>query len=84
MVSLVPRLLPDFISQPWRKIGIKFGSGLGTKLRHGDVTAGVKGVRTSIAFVVLEVFYFHSSLWPAQALVPAVFSKCKVQTRIQR
>ena len=42
--SLVPRPLPDFISQPWRKIGIflhgiflhgckiKSGSGLGTRL----------------------------------------------------
>ena len=29
--SLVPRPLPDFISQPWRKIG----EGLGSKLRHG-------------------------------------------------
>ena len=28
--SLVPRPLPDFISQPWRKI--KSGSGLGTRL----------------------------------------------------
>ena len=26
--------LPDFISQPWRKIGIKSGSGLGTRLLH--------------------------------------------------
>ena len=35
--SLVPRPLPDFISQPWRKIflhgcEIKSGSGLGTRL----------------------------------------------------
>ena len=32
--SPVPRPLPDFISQPWRKIGceIKSGSGLGTRL----------------------------------------------------
>ena len=35
-VSLVPRPLPDFISQPWRKIhgcAIKSGSGLGTRLK---------------------------------------------------
>ena len=34
VLSLVPRPLPDFISQPWRKIGceIKSGSGLGTRL----------------------------------------------------
>ena len=33
--SLIPRPLPDFISQPWRKIGsceIKSGRGLGTRL----------------------------------------------------
>ena len=29
--SLVPRPLPDFISQPWRKIGRRPG----IKLRHG-------------------------------------------------
>ena len=29
--SLVPRPLPDFISQPWRKSG----EGLGSLLRHG-------------------------------------------------
>ena len=54
MVSLVPRPLPDFILQLWRKIGIKSGSGLGTKLQHGDVTAGVKCVQTSIAFCSLR------------------------------
>ena len=39
--SLVPRPLPDFISQPWRKIGceIKSGSGLGTRLRRVYCTA---------------------------------------------
>ena len=33
-LSLVPRPLPNFISQPWRKISceIKSGSGLGTRL----------------------------------------------------
>ena len=30
LASLAPRPLPDFISQPWRKIG----EGLGSKLRH--------------------------------------------------
>ena len=58
MVILIPRPLPDFILKLWRKIGIKSGSGLGTKLRHGDVMAGVKGVQSSITFVVLEIFYF--------------------------
>ena len=40
LISLVPRPLPDFISQPWRKIHgceIKSGSGLGTRLGF-DIT----------------------------------------------
>ena len=43
--SLVPRPLPDFISQPWRKIflhscEIKSGSGLGTRLGRQSGVAG--------------------------------------------
>ena len=36
ILDLVPRPLPDFISQQWRKIGceIKSGSGLGTRLMN--------------------------------------------------
>ena len=49
MCSLVPRPLPDFVSQPWRKIGhickIKSGSGLGMRLV--DVSVGDKGVGKS-------------------------------------
>ena len=53
--SLIPRPLPDFISQPWRKIGceIKSGSGLGTRLldRGEKLKTKCRGTRTSITFI---------------------------------
>ena len=54
------------------------------EIRLGDVTVGVKHVRTSIAFIVLEAFCFHFYLKSAQAQVLWMLSKCKVQTQIQK
>ena len=43
-LSLVPRPLPDFISQPWRKCEIKSGSGLGTRLGKPKITVLIQSV----------------------------------------
>ena len=42
--SLIPRPLPDFILQPWRKIGceIKSGSGLGTRLAYAWISSATQ------------------------------------------
>ena len=53
--SLVPRPLPDFISQPWRKIGIKSGSGLRTRLHKGDNPA-IWRIRTMYTDNAIENF----------------------------
>ena len=36
-ISLVPRPLPDFISQPWRKIGRRLGTNTMSRTGNGGL-----------------------------------------------
>ena len=53
--SLIPRPLPDFISQPWRKINflhgckIKSWSGLGTRLNSSYISSTCPGIADELA-----------------------------------
>ena len=62
--SLIPRPLPDFILQLWRKIGsceIKSGSGLGTKL-HAQMNS--MQLATCVAVIFQDLTHTHALLLP--------------------
>ena len=75
LFSLVPRPLPDFIPQPWRKIGRKIGRRPGIKTTSQTGNGGLGHYVMWTRFVLTEtIISGHYVMWTRFVLTETIIS----------